>query len=96
MFGFTYTDMGQGVAYSTIELDGRTVGGIGDVALVGAGTTSRWRAYFGTVAAAATCAKATELGGTVAAEPWDTLFGKMAAITGPGGESFLINEAPSG
>ena len=34
-----------------------------------------------------------ELGGQVIAEPWETPFGRMAAVSGPDDEVFLLNEA---
>ena len=55
-----------------------------------------WRTYFAVADAAATCARAAELGGQVVAEPWQTTFGTMAAIGGPDGEMFCINQAPPG
>lgn len=94
VFGFTYTDVGQGMDYATVELDGKTVAGIGAANLAGEGVPPHWRTYFAVADAAATCAKAAELGGRVVAEPWDTPFGKMAAIGGPDGEMFCINEPP--
>ncbi len=94
VFGYTYTDIGQGMDYSTIELDGKPVAGIGSAALAGEGVPPHWRTYFAVADAAATCAKAAELGGHVVAEPWETTFGTMAAIGGPDGEMFCINQAP--
>ena len=95
VFGYTYTDIGGGAAYSTVELDGKTVGGIGDVELAGEDVPPHWRTYFAVEDAAAACAKAVELGGSVVAEPWDTAFGTMAAVKGPSGEVFLLNQAPA-
>lgn len=96
VFGYTYTEIGgEGMAYSTVELDGRTVGGIGTAAMVGEGVPPHWRTYFAVADIDATIAKVTELGGRVVAEPFDTPFGKMAAVSGVGGEVFLLNETPS-
>jgi len=94
VFGFSYTDIGQGMDYSTVELDGKTVAGIGAASLAGEGVPPHWRTYFAVADAAATCARAAELGGQVVAEPWNTTFGTMAAIGGPDGEMFCINQAP--
>jgi uncharacterized protein len=96
VFGYTYTEIGgEGMAYSTVELDGRTVGGLGTAAMVGEGVPPHWRTYFSVADMDATIAKVTELGGRVVAEPFDTPFGKMAAVSGVGGEVFLLNEARS-
>lgn len=37
VFGYTYVPMGEGFDYSTAELDGQPVGGVGSVALMGGG-----------------------------------------------------------
>jgi predicted enzyme related to lactoylglutathione lyase len=46
--------------------------------------------------AAATCAKAAELGGKVVADPRESPYGLMASLAGPAGEAFCINQAPDG
>ena len=96
VFGYTYTDIGQGIDYSTIELDGRTVSGIGPVSLVGEGVPPHWRTYFAVTDAGASCTRAAELGGRIVTEPWTSPFGTMALIEGPGGEAFYLNQAPDG
>ena len=95
VFGFTYKDLGDGLDYSTVELNGKPVAGVGTAAMVGDGVPPHWRTYFSVADAAETCAKVTELGGTVVAEPWETPFGLMAELTGPAGETFLINQSPA-
>lgn len=96
VFGYTFTDMGGGpeMIYSIMELNGEAVAGIGDLAMMPAGTPSHWRVYFGVADIAASCAQARELGGSVVDEPWETPFGTMATLTGPGGEVFVVNQAP--
>lgn len=96
VFGYSFSEIGDEASpYATIDLDGHPVGGIGPVSLMGEGVPPHWRTYFAVADAAVTCAKATELGGSVVMEPFETPFGIMAGITGPGGEVFMINEPPS-
>lgn len=96
VFSFGYNDMSGDpeMPYWTMDLNGEQVGGIGDVSMMPAGTPSHWRVYFGVSDIAETCAKATELGGSVVDPPWETPFGTMATLTGPGGEVFVVNQAP--
>lgn len=95
VFGYTYSEIGdEHGQYSTIELNGQTVAGIGPASLMGEGAPPHWRTYFGVEDAAAACAKVVQLGGTVVAEPFDTPFGTMAGVAGPAGEVFLLNQAP--
>ena len=65
---------------------------LGSIELAGPGIPPHWRTYFAVADADATCAKVNELGGHVVAEPWATPFGKMAAVSGPDDEVFLLNE----
>ncbi len=81
--------------YSTVELDGDTVGGIGTAEGAGPGVPPHWRTYFQVADLTASCAKAAELGGRVVAEPFDTPFGAMAALSGPDGEVFMLNQPPA-
>ena len=92
VFGYTYTDLEDGVPYATIEIDGTTVGGIGDLSLTGAAGPAHWRSSFGTADLRASCARAARLGATVVAEPWRTPFGTAAAVSGPSGEVLQLNQ----
>ena len=67
MFGYTYTEIGDGgMQYSTIEVDGNTVGGLGALpAEVPAEVPPHWRVYFAVDDADAAVEKAVELGGSV-------------------------------
>lgn len=94
VFGYGYADIGTGADYQTITLGGQTVAGIGDVKLVGEGMPSHWRTYFGVADIEASCARVVELGGAQVTEPWDTPFGRVATVTGPSGEMFLLNQPP--
>jgi uncharacterized protein len=96
VFGFGYTEIGDEVfAYSTVELDGRTVGGLGTASSVGNGVPPHWRTYFAVDDLDATLAKVLELGGSVVTDPFDTPFGRMAAVSGVDGEVFLLSETRS-
>ncbi|GAA3627834.1 VOC family protein [Microlunatus ginsengisoli] len=93
VFGYTYTEIGdERFSYSTVELDGRTVGGIGTAAEVGEGVPPHWRTYFAVDDLDGTIATVVELGGAVVVAPFDTPFGRMAAVSGVAGEVFLLNE----
>jgi len=96
VFGFGYTEIGdEGFAYSTVELGGRTVGGIGAASSLGDGVPPHWRTYFAVDDLDATIAKVVELGGSVVTMPFDSPFGRMAVVSGVGGEVFLLSERQS-
>ena len=96
VFGFGYTEIGdEGFAYSTVELGGRTVGGIGAASSLGDGVPPHWRTYFAVDDLDATIAKVVELGGSVVTMPFDSPFGRMAVVSGVGGEVFLLSETQS-
>jgi uncharacterized protein len=95
VFGYQYDAVEPGLNYSVINLDGRPVAGLGDLALTDSGLPSHWRVYFAVGDIADTVARVTELGGRVLAEPWDTPFGQMASVSGRAGEVFHLNQPPS-
>lgn len=92
VFGYTYTEMGDdGFQYSTIELDGNTVGGIGGLpAEVPAHVPPHWRAYFAVDDADAAVARVTALGGAVLRAPMDMPYGRHADVADPQGAMFSI------
>jgi predicted enzyme related to lactoylglutathione lyase len=92
VFGTTYTDMsGNGFEYATIEVDGRTVGGIGAMpAQAPAGVPSNWMVYFDVLDTDATVAKVEQLGGSVMRPASDSPYGRMATLTDPQGGAFAI------
>jgi predicted enzyme related to lactoylglutathione lyase len=97
VFGYTYTEMGDGgFNYATIEVDGNTVGGIGELpAQVPAEVPPHWRVYFAVDDCDAAVAKAVELGGTARGEPMDTPYGRQADLADPQGAFFsVIKVAP--
>jgi predicted enzyme related to lactoylglutathione lyase len=92
VFGYTYTDMGGGgFVYSTIEVDGNTVAGIGQLPEeVPAHVPPHWRVYFSVDDADATVAKLTSLGGTVIRPPQDMPYGRHADVADPQGAMFSV------
>jgi predicted enzyme related to lactoylglutathione lyase len=98
VFGFTFGDMsGEGFQYATLDLDGRPVGGIGELPEeMPADIPAHWMTYFAVDDADAAVARVRELGGEVRMEPQDTPYGRMAVVAGPAGEVFsLMGPAPS-
>lgn len=97
VFGYTYDEIGQGFTYSTIKRagDGEVVAGIGELdAETPADVPASWTTYFLVDSCDETVAMAVELGATVARPPFDTPFGRMAAITGTQGEAFSLIQPP--
>jgi predicted enzyme related to lactoylglutathione lyase len=59
---------------------------------------AHWMTYFAVASADETVAKVDGAGGTVAQAPFDTPFGRMAAVVDPHGAMFMIGDdstAPS-
>jgi predicted enzyme related to lactoylglutathione lyase len=92
VFGYTYTDMsGDGFQYSMIEVDGRTVGGVGSLpAEVPAHVPPHWRVYFAVDDCDAAVAKVEELGGAVLRPPMDMPYGRHADVADPQGAMFAV------
>jgi predicted enzyme related to lactoylglutathione lyase len=92
VFGYTYTDMsGEGFRYSTIEVDGNTVGGIGALpAQVPAEVPSHWRVYFAVDDADDTVARAVATGAQVIRPAQDMPYGRHADLQDPQGAYFSI------
>jgi predicted enzyme related to lactoylglutathione lyase len=91
-FGFTYTEVGdEGFKYSTIELDGNTVGGLGVLPdEVPAQVPPHWRVYFAVEDADAAVEKATSLGGSVLRPASDMPYGRHADLADPQGAMFSV------
>jgi hypothetical protein len=98
VFGYTYTDLGgdSGFVYSTIEIDGNTVGGIGQLPeSVPAHIPPHWRVYFAVDDADAAVEKATSLGAAVVSPAQDMPYGRHADLADPQGAVFsVIKPAP--
>ena len=92
VFGYGYSEVGgDDVAYAMIELDGRTIGGLGELpAEVPPEIPPHWRVYFAVDDADAVVARAAELGGTVARPPQDMPYGRHADLADPQGAMFSI------
>jgi predicted enzyme related to lactoylglutathione lyase len=92
VFGYAYTDLGGGnFDYSTIEVDGNTVGGIGALpAEVPAQVPPHWRVYFAVDDCDKSVARAVELGGAVQSPPQDMPYGRHADVLDPQGASFSV------
>jgi predicted enzyme related to lactoylglutathione lyase len=92
VFGYEYGDMSSGdFKYATLDLDGRPVGGIGEMgAGVPAGHPAHWSTYFGVQDTDATVAKVTELGGRVVQPAWDSPYGRMAVLADDQGAVFAV------
>ncbi|HEY0215366.1 MAG TPA: VOC family protein [Cellulomonas sp.] len=85
--GYSFGDLSApGFDYATLDLDGRTVGGIGSWH----DGPAHWAVYFAVRDTDATAADAVRLGGSVHREPQDSPYGRVAGITGPFGERFWL------
>jgi uncharacterized protein len=92
VFGYQFGDIGaEGMQYSTLDLDGRPVGGIGEI---GADQPAEMPAYWGTYFAVAdtdaAVARALELGGSLVAPAWDSPYGRMAVVSDDQGAMFAL------
>jgi uncharacterized protein len=97
VFGYTYEEISQGSTYSTLRRagDGAVVGGLGALdASTPAEVAPSWAIYFLVEDCDASMAKAGDLGADVVRQPFDTQFGRMAALTGAQGESFSLIQPP--
>lgn len=96
VFGYGHQDMsGDGFTYATLDVDGKTVGGLGGLGQAPPEVPSHWMTYFAVEDTDAAAAKAVELGATVQSEPRDSEFGRIAVIQGPVGEVFSVITAPA-
>jgi uncharacterized protein len=92
VFGYHFGDIGaEGMNYSTLDLDGKPVGGIGEIgAEHPAETPASWGTYFAVADTDAAVAKAVELGGAVLAPAWDSPYGRMAVVADDQGAAFSV------
>jgi predicted enzyme related to lactoylglutathione lyase len=92
VFGYQFGDIGaEGMNYATLDLDGRPVGGIGEIgAEQPAETPAAWGTYFAVADTDAAVATAVELGGTVIAPAWDSPYGRMAVVSDSQGAVFSV------
>jgi predicted enzyme related to lactoylglutathione lyase len=91
VFGGTYTEIGdENFAYSTIQLDGKTVGGMMPDTQLPDGMPNYWLVWFAVSDCDGAVATAAELGSTVLMPPMDSPFGRSAVVSGPQGETFAV------
>jgi uncharacterized protein len=77
--------------YTTIQVDGRPVGGIG---AAGGTTQAGWATYFAVADTDASVDAVRAGGGSVLSEPTDTPFGRMATCADPHGSPFYLMSTP--
>lgn len=92
VFGYEYGDIGaEGMEYSTLDLGGRPVGGIGGIgAEQPAEMPATWATYFGVADTDAAVARAAGLGGSLIAPAWDSPYGRMAVVSDDQGAVFAL------
>lgn len=92
VFGCTFTDMGGGqFDYSSIDIGGTAVGGIGAMpAEVPDTVPAHWRVYFDVEDADGAVDRVTSLGGTVVRPAADMPYGRNADVADPQGAVFSV------
>jgi predicted enzyme related to lactoylglutathione lyase len=91
VFGWTAEPLdAPGINYATWKLDGRTVGGMLEMNEQWEGIPSSWMVYFAVGDTDEAAKRATELGGSVGAPPFDTAFGRIAVLVDPAGGHFSV------
>jgi uncharacterized protein len=96
LFGYDYHPLdGAPPDYQTFHLPGHEepLGGTGGM-MGQEGIPSHWSVYFAVADAGAATAAVATGGGTVLQEPFDTPYGKMAAVADPSGAAFMIAQLP--
>lgn len=92
VFDYTYTDFGsEGFDYSTIEVQGNTVGGIGALSAdVPAEVPAHWRQYFAVDDTDEAVNEVVRLGGSVLDPAADRPYGRQAQVADPQGAAFVV------
>jgi predicted enzyme related to lactoylglutathione lyase len=92
VFGYHFNDLGgEGMNYSTLDVDGQTVGGIGEISSdQPAESPAAWSSYFAVADTDTAAGKVTELGGSVIAPAWDSPYGRMAVVADDQGAVFSL------
>lgn len=92
VFGYDVNEVSeQSPRYAELRLDGRPVAGIGELDEDAPDDMrAQWRVYFVIDDVDAAAKKVSELGGTVEGEPYDSRYGRVAAVTDDDGVSFLL------
>lgn len=90
VFGYGFGDMsGPGFTYATLDVDGRPVGGLGELA-ADSQASPGWVTYFWTADADEAAARIPDLGGTVVSPPTDTPHGRMVIAVDDQGAGFSL------
>lgn len=89
-------EMGEGMTYYTLDVEGDQAAGIWDINGVLPGDApTEWSVYFFVDDPDAACAKVEQLGGTVVMGPESTEYGRMASLQDPAGATFnIIGDMP--
>jgi hypothetical protein len=98
VFGYQFGDISaEGFKYSTLDLDGGPVGGIGEISAdQPAEMPAYWGTYFAVADTDAAVDKAVELGGSVVGPAWDSPYGRMAVVSDDQGAIFaLMSTSPA-
>ncbi|MET8539060.1 VOC family protein [Kitasatospora sp. NPDC004799] len=91
VFGWTFQEVPGAGGYGFLQLDGRTVGAIGNL---DEGARSAWTTYFRTADADATVKAAEQAGAIVRVPATDVMQeGRFAALTDPTGAEFAVWQA---
>jgi uncharacterized protein len=91
VFGYTYTELAEASQYSTIEVDGHTVGGLGTLPPeMPPGVPAHWLSYFAVDDVDATVEQAVALGGSVQRAAADMPYGRHAGLADPSGAGFAV------
>jgi hypothetical protein len=91
VFGYTYTEIGGGdFKYSTAEVGGQTVGGIGLMPDGSDEVPAHWRLYFAVDDADASVNEIVRLGGSVISPPQDMPYGRHADVADGQGAVFAV------
>jgi len=95
VFGYQFGAIGgEGSRYSTLDIDGKAVGGIGEIgADEPAERPASWGVYFAVADTDAAVARVAELGGSVAEAAWDSPYGRMALVRDDQGALFTLMSA---
>lgn len=92
VLGWEYDDMSaEGFEYATFKVDGQIAGGVGQIGEnMPADMPAHWNTYFKVADTDAAVAEVERLGGSVLQPPWDTPFGRMAAVADDQGARFMV------
>jgi hypothetical protein len=79
-----------GINYVTWKLGGRTVGGMLEMTPEWEGIAAHWMTYFAVLDTDDAAKRASDLGGSVGAPPFDTAYGRIAVLADPAGGHFSV------